>query len=320
MSEMSQAQWWSATSTWRMLKCPASATPAAAPSKPPATPPGNAGAITHLALQEWVQSAQWDGEDPGRRLQEIFDSVLSAHRINVAEMPRATMTRARLKTRGIELAGILTSASAVLSEQLFVDETRNLFGIIDLVIPPPNGTIVDLKTGHLAAPEAAAAVKHQMTFYAHLYAEAYGQAPGRIITFSLRSGTNELSIDPSSVATLLDEIQAARTSSPDLAVPNEVVCRYCVRRMGCEPHWQDIQTWKTPDALEGALQRIEHASSGLTALLIGGQWLSGISASSLPNTMKTGAFVRAIRARQRQGGAHQEWIATTDTRIYEVTA
>lgn len=319
MPEISRSQWWSATGTWRLLNCPASATPAAAPTKPPATPPGNAGTIAHLALQEWVQSAQWGSEEPGNRLQEAFDSVLSAHRINAAEMPRATMTRARLKTRGIELAGILTSASAVLSEQLLVDETRNLFGIIDLVIPPPNGTIVDLKTGHLAAPTTDAAVRHQMTFYAHLYAEAYGQAPGRIITFSLRTGTNELSIDPSSVATLLDEIQAARTSSPELAVPNEVVCRYCVRRMECGPHWQDIQTWKTPDALEGTLQRIEHASSGLTALLIGEQWLSGISACALPNTMKPGAFVRAIGARQRLGGA-QEWIATPYTRIHEVTA
>lgn len=90
--------------------------------------------------------------------------------------------------------------------------------------------------------------------------------------------------------------------------------------MECEPQWQDIQSWESPDALEGTLQRIEHASSGLTALLIGGQWLSGISASSLPITMKLGAFVRAIRARQGQGGAHHEWIATTDTRIYEVTA
>src|SRR5690606_13062530 len=143
---------------------------AAAPAKPPEQLAGNAGAVAHLALQAWAEAGEWTDADPGTRLQERFDEIAAAHGAEPARMPQAIATRARLKSRGKELAEILARAEGeIRSELLLRDNDQHLFGILDIAAPGLDGLIIDLKTGRDASAAPSPAVEHQMTFYAHLF-------------------------------------------------------------------------------------------------------------------------------------------------------
>lgn len=310
------SQWWSATATWRLLNCPASATPAHAPAHSPTSVADNAGALAHLALQAWVESGAWYRPDPGTRLQELFDEVAVAHEANPGRMPRAVVTRARLKSRGTELAAILARAGAgIRSELLLSDESRHLFGILDIAAPAPGGLIVDLKTGSDASSEVSPAIEHQMTFYAHLFQTAYGALPERVIVFSLLRGLTEIQVTSAAVVSLLDQIRAAQLSEGAIARPQADTCRFCPKRMTCQPHWDAVPGWDSPDAIEGEIGNIEHSNSGLTALLIGTQWLTGLSAGALPDGVAPGQFARAVRIRQRNQSSPDEWTASRRSHV-----
>jgi hypothetical protein len=315
--ETAAAQWWSATATWRLLRCPASATRARAPVRPTAHHPDNAGTVAHLALQAWVENEDWSQPDPGTRLQQWFDQVAAAYGADPARMPQAVVTRARLKSRGSELAEILAAAgSGVRSELLLKDSEHHLFGILDVAAPGTGGLIIDLKSGQDASAEASPAIKHQMTFYAHLFHSAYGVLPEHVVVFSLQRGPAEIEVTSSSIAALLAGIRNAQTLDRTTAQPDADTCRFCPKRMSCEPQWEAIGSWDRPDALQGPVGRIEYSSSGATALLIDGQWLTGIPVKALPPGAAPGQFARAIRVRRRGGSMSREWTATSTTRIH----
>lgn len=309
-------QWWSATATWRLLRCPASATPAHVPAIPPEQAADNAGTVAHLALQTWTETGDWSRPDPGVRLQERFDEVAAAHGADPARMPNAIVTRARLKSRGKELAAILADASGgIRSELLLSDDGDHLFGILDIAAGGPGGFIIDLKTGRDASAESSTAIEHQMTFYAHLFQATYGMLPERVIVFNLQRGLAEIEVTPSAIGVLLDQVRAAQLTERTVARPEADTCRFCSKRMTCQPHWDAVQAWDQADAIEGAIGNIEHSSSGTAALLIGGQWLTGIPASAFPDGAAPGQFARAVRVRRRNDSAPEEWAAGSSTRI-----
>ncbi|MHA0111954.1 hypothetical protein ACXYUI_33555, partial [Klebsiella pneumoniae] len=74
---------------------------------------------------------------------------------------------------------------AIRSELLLSDDRDHLFGILDIAAPGSGGFIIDLKTGRDASAESSPTLKHQMTFYAHLFRSAYGVLPEQVIVFSL---------------------------------------------------------------------------------------------------------------------------------------
>lgn len=309
------SQWWSATGTWRLLRCPASATPALAPAKPPKQPADNVGSVAHLALQAWVESGEWSDSDPGARLQERFDQVAAAHGADPARIPQALVTRARLKYRGKELAAILAGASAIRSELLLSDDRDHLFGILDIAAPGSGGFIIDLKTGRDASAESSPTLKHQMTFYAHLFRSAYGVLPEQVIVFSLRRGPVEISVTASEIAALLDQVRAAQLTERTVARPEPDLCRFCAKRMTCQPHWDAVPVWDRTDAIEGTIGNVERSSSGATALLIDGRWVTGIPARVLPDGAAPGQFARAVRVRRLDDSTPEEWVASSSTRI-----
>lgn len=315
------SQWWSATATWRLLRCPASATPAHAPAKPPEQAADNAGTVAHLALQAWAETGEWSHPDPGTRLQERFNEVATAHGANPARMPHAVVTRARLKSRGKELTAILAGAGvAIRSELLLSDDGHHLFGILDIAATGPGGFIIDLKTGRDASAESSPAIEHQMTFYAHLFQSAYGVLPEHVIVFSLQRGPVEIEVTPSAIAVLLDQVRAAQLTERTVARPDADTCRFCAKRMTCQPHWDALPAWEHADALEGEIRNIERSSSGTVALLIGGQWLTGISASSLPDGAAPGQFARAVRVRRHNDSMPGQWTADRSSHIQVVPA
>lgn len=310
------SQWWSATATWRLLRCPASAEPAQAPAKPPEQPADNAGTVAHLAVQAWAEAREWSHPDTGTRLEERFNEIATAHGADPASMPQAVVTRARLKSRGKQLAAILAGASAAIhSELLLSDDRHHLFGVLDIAATGPAGLIIDLKTGRDAAAESSPAIEHQMIFYAHLFQSAYGVLPEHVIVFSLQRGALEIEATPSAIAALLDQIRAAQLTERSVARPGADTCRFCAKRMICQPHWDAVQDWDHPDAIEGAIGKIEQSSSGATALLIGGQWVTGIPPSVLSDGAAPGQYARAVRVRRRNDSTPEEWAANSSTRI-----
>lgn len=317
--ESSLPQWWSATASWRLLRCPVSAAPAYEPVKPTAQDLSNAGSIAHLALQHWIEREEWSHEDPGVRLQGCFDEIVAAHKITPARMSRALITRARLKSRGRELSEILAGAgSGIRTELLLTDEDNHLFGILDVTAGGAEGLIIDLKTGREASAASSPAIKHQMTFYAHLFQGAFGAPPKHVIVFNLQEGLLEIEVTPSAITDLLGQIRAAQLTERTLARPQADTCRFCTKRMSCEPHWRAVAAWDPPDAVEGTIGGIERSSSGMVAMSIGGQWLTGIASHQLPDDAAPDRFARAVRVRRRSDGTiTSEWAAssTTDIRI-----
>jgi hypothetical protein len=231
-------------------------------------------------------------------------------------MPQVVITRARLKFRGSELAEILAAAgSGVRSELLLEDNEHHLFGIFDIAAPGTGGLIIDLKSGRDASAEASPAIEHQMTLYAHLFQSAYGVLPEHVIVFSLQRGPAEIEVTSTSITALLAGIHNAQTLDSTTARPQADTCLFCARRMSCEPQWDAIGSWDRPDALEGTVGKIEYSSSGATALLIDGQWLTDIPVKALPTGAAPDQFARAIRDRRRDGSMPREWTTTSTTRI-----
>jgi hypothetical protein len=232
-------------------------------------------------------------------------------------MSQALITRARLKSRGREFSAILAGAgSRIRTELLLTDEGNHLFGILDVTADGADGLIIDLKTGRDASAASSPAIKHQMTFYAHLFQAAYGVPPKHVIVFNLREGPVEIEVTPSAITDLLGQIRTAQLMERTLARPQADVCRFCTKRMICEPHWKAVTAWDPPDAIEGTISSIERSSSGVAAMHIGGQWLTGITGSQLPDGAMPGRFVRAVRVRRRSDStAPAEWAASSITDI-----
>lgn len=291
--------------------------PANEPTRPSAQDLGNAGSVAHLALQQWIENVEWAREDPGMRLQGCFDEIVASRGIDVARMPQAVITRARLKSRGKELSAILAGAgTGIRTELLLTDEVNHLFGILDVAAGGAEGLIIDLKTGRDAAAEPSPAIKHQMTFYAHLFQVTFGVLPKHVIVFNLQQGPAEIEVSPAAITNLLEDIRTARSMERNLARPQPDVCRFCTKRMTCEPHWKAVSVWDPLDAIEGIIVSIERSSSGMVAVSIDGQWLTGIVGSQLPDDARPGQFARAVRVRRRSPGMEPpEWAASSITEI-----
>lgn len=309
-------QWWSATTTWRLLQCRASASPVLEPKVAPQVAAGNAGTLAHLALQAWAEAGEWKLHDPGTGLQERFDEAAASAGITLGALPQAVITRARLKARGSDLASLLAEADGrIRCEQLLTDEAAHLFGILDICVEGRNGLILDLKTGRNASAVPSPLILHQMTFYAHLFVATYGALPARTVVFSLQRGLIEIPVRARDVATLLSAVQKARQELNLPAVPAPEVCRFCTKRMICEPHWNALAAWPDADAIEGVVGKIERSTSGTIALLIAGKWLTGLAAKKLPADLQPGMLARAVRIRRHPDTTCEEWAATRLTEV-----
>lgn len=255
-----------------------------------------------------------DAPQSGALLQERFDEAAVANGVDPTRMPQSAVTRARLKSRGAELARILEQVGGgVRSELLLRDDDRHLFGVLDIAGLGPRGLILDLKTGRDGTGTLSLAVKHQMTFYAHLYETSFGDLPERLVVFGLQRGAVDLSVTADGVSALLAAIRAAQESEEAEARPRDEACRYCPKRMTCQPHWDALSAWDSRDAVEGEISDIEHSTSGAAALLIDDQWVTGLPASLLPPQVEVGRRTRVIRVRRR--GDSNEWQAGRATKI-----
>ena len=291
---------------------------------PAQTAPKNAGSLAHMAMSVWVESGEWLSDSPGPSLQSAWDEEAVRWSVDSKRLSDSVMTRSRLKRRGAELASLLgASGSGALSEVVLMDDRRRLYGQLDVIVDGADGgAVVDLKTGDDGTSEISEAVRTQLLIYAHLFGEKFGHLPGVLVAFSLRHGAVQLDYSQSDVDALLALIENARIIQPRLAMPGPTGCRFCRRRLTCEPHWEAAAMWNDRDSVEGRIVKVETAQSGLTAIRLetsrGAEWVTGLTAAGVDSAIP-GSFVRVTEVTGRGAdGDERDWRATRSTRTLVV--
>ncbi|MFI2486876.1 RecB family exonuclease [Promicromonospora kroppenstedtii] len=273
--------WLSPSRAWRLIECPASVLPVAGTvSGGKGKPEVNTGILAHRALERWIRSEGFRAADPKTALAEATDACAA----ELAGQPPAgwRVSRARLVARGMSLVDLIggRAPDQVHSEIELKDEDLRLRGRPDLLLTGDEIVVVDLKTQTLREEELPAWVEFQLTVYAHLIRTVHGQLPTRAEVFSLNRGRREVVITDESLEATLVALASARTLDPSRANPSPEVCRFCDRRLVCEPHWSAAAKWPDADAVTGTVERTEHAATGVVALLLttanGRAWVSGI--------------------------------------------
>ncbi|WP_082486474.1 PD-(D/E)XK nuclease family protein [Frigoribacterium sp. Leaf186] len=311
--------WLSATSAGRLLHCPASASLVSAPDPVPASPPGNAGTLAHFAVNAWVEGGAWLSDAPGLSLQDCWDSEAARWGVDTRRLTESVMTRSRLRSRGAELAALLQSVGETArSEVSLRDSAQLLYGQVDIVVNNQDGgAIIDLRTG---ADSQTERVRTQLLVYAHLFRHETNRLPDALIVFSLRHGAEQIDFSEGDIDGVLKRVQAAR-KQPSLAFPDPAGCKFCRRRLRCEPHWEAASAWEDPDCVEGVVSRMEAAATSLMAIRVdtisAQQWVTGL-ASSVVGGLKSGDTVRFTEVAGKGEPLAKEWRATRSTRSARV--
>ncbi|MGC4154860.1 MAG: PD-(D/E)XK nuclease family protein [Propionicimonas sp.] len=302
-AEAGQARWYSPTRLWSLLNCPASAGQAPVDTAWTASidPETNAGTLAHNALEIWMKSGSFRSSDPRAAFAEVVDSLLPGDAGKPP--PRWPITRARLIARAsllVELIGSRT-ADQILSEVELRDQALRLRGRPDLVLLGEKAILLDLKTQTLKRGEPPEWVDFQLNLYAHLVNVNHGVRLDSAKVFSLNRGLIPVPISQSTIRAALCAARAASESSLDDARPAPDVCRFCTRRLGCQPHWDIAPSWSPTDCVEGTVDRVEVAANGLAAIRIAQKqsstWVSGIPAA-LVTVVTRGDHIRLVRVWQ----------------------
>jgi len=299
--------WLSPTSAARLLECPASLGLGSAVAETVAvsTPAPNAGTLAHLAVRRWIEQGAWRFADAAK-LTALFDRAADEAGIDAVTLRDGRLTRARLAARATQLGELLSrsSAATIMCEVELRDPSQLLRGILDITVLGNPSSVIDLKTGRDAAGTLARSIQLQLRVYAHLFRTAHGTLPDHVEAFSLSHGPITVEANPASVQAVLDAITAARKQNPDTAHPAPETCRFCQRRMTCEPQWARLTDWETPDALEGEIVQITRAETGTCGVLLataaGPAWLFQVPANRIPDAAAPGRWLRAIRVGKRQ--------------------
>ncbi|WCD93282.1 PD-(D/E)XK nuclease family protein [Microbacterium sp. nov. GSS16] len=308
-------QWLSATSAGQLLRCPASAAYASTAKPIPPSQPQNAGTLAHLAMSAWLESGAWVDDEHGQGLQHAWDREAGRWKVDAKRLPDSVMTRARLRSRGPELAAVLKNAGATAHSEVFLqDRVSMLYGQLDVVVDNPRGgAVVDLKTGKDANSQG---IRTQLLIYAALFKRESGHLPNSLIAFSLQHGPVQIEFSQREVDDVLAHVEVARTQR-GLAVPDSKGCKYCRRRLTCEPHWNAARAWVDADCIEGSISKVEAAAGGLTAVRLsttsGEQWVTGLTRLR-PQDLITGPKLRVTEVAGRRSGAGREWRASRSTR------
>lgn len=311
--------WVSATAAGRLLTCPVSVVPRANPTIPTATIPDNTGSLAHLALGVWLESGGWNRKDPGAALHAAWDAEAARWGVNWRRLREGVVVRARLGSRAADLAQLVNNAGIrARSEVVLTDHATGIYGALDVVVDggAGGGAIIDLKSGRDVVGNPNAAVRVQLLMYAHLFRAEYGQLPATLIAFSLIRGALPIELSLEEVDGLIERVGELRAVQDPVATPGEAECRYCSRRLRCEPHWVAAEEWSKPDCIEGQLTKIERAAAGMTAICLktptANEWVTNLDAEQAANARAIGERVRVVRVTQRRD---TEWVASPVTRV-----
>lgn len=307
--------WHSASSAWRLTRCPWSASPVQEPMAPAGGVPTNIGIVVHLAVQDWINSNSWMSASPDEALVTAIDDVCRRHGLLLSSFDNGVLTCSRVSRRAVDLALLLRPyAPHLRSEVVLRDHQTGLFGILDLVSPSGSGLVVDLKTGFDGLSDSDA-LEFQLSIYAHLFRARFGKLPGSTTVFSFLSGARTVEIDGDQVQSVLKRVKRALQSDLSVANPDPFLCRFCHKRLNCEAYWEASAGWPTRDSLQGVIRKIEVSASGLYSFIIDSAVLNGVRGSSLVQPVLVGQSVRVTFVRQRGDDRSDEWQGDDRTRI-----
>lgn len=290
-------EWLSPTRAWRLTECAASVgpvvnTPITLTSEAP-----NAGTVAHRAVQLWIKSNGYRDGDVRGQLSDAINTVLAeaGGRPVVGEW---ASTRARLLARASQLAERLRQGDRVIPEEELRDPVRALRGTPDIVLMKQReAAVIDLKTPTSKEDSLEPWIVFQLTIYAHLVKQVYGILPAQVEVFRLNRGLMPLIVNSTSVEAALDTVERARDADTSVATPTPEACRYCRRRLDCQPHWDAVAFWPGNDCVEGTIERVERAANGVVAVFlassVGPRWVSGVPGELL--AAKAGERIRLIR-------------------------
>ncbi|GAT08461.1 PD-(D/E)XK nuclease family protein [Mycolicibacterium novocastrense] len=321
--------WLSPTSAAKLLACPAAVSrlPFGTRPVPNESVPNNAGSLAHLAVQRWVETGGWRRAASYPSLAETYRQEAEDGGVTLELLDDGRTTESRLRVQEPLLAeaidsyvGVNGTASA---EKLMYDDDNLLWGKVDLLLEGDNGaTVIDLKSGADAAdgslPEA---ILTQLMVYAMLVFANRRSWPATLAIFSLRTGLRTIAVTELELHTLLTRLQSTRdawASGHRPAIPSTRGCRYCARRFECTAHWNIVDEWEDPDAIEGILEGVEYAANGKSSLVLrsnrGKAWISGVP-SGTASGLLIGTMTRAVRLRRSRRKLHdlqdrEIWYAT----------
>ena len=309
---MPSLTWLSPTSAWLISQCPASASPADAF---PALGAGNdAGSLAHEAVRQWLTSGSWHFDTAGQSLAKEFDLAAKAAGLRVASVERGVLTRARLRAAAPMLAEALGDAddSALECEVTLKDPAIGLRGRADILITAGSTAVIDLKTSTHEAAEPSSQIRQQLLLYAHLFRAREGRLPERLEVLSLARGRTAVSFTGEDVETAVGEVTRARLAAGAAATPSALACRFCRRRLECAAHW-DLQQAVRPDGVEGVVDKITVASTGLVGVRMDPDvWVTQLRPDQLPPGLRPGHHIRLIGLRHLAASS-AEWRATART-------
>lgn len=254
-------------------------------------------------------------------MQDAWDTEAEKWGIDPRRLRDGVVTRARLGARGSELAQVLREGgSRAHSEVLLADVATGLFGQLDVIVDggEGQGLVVDLKTGRDGGDVVSSAVHAQLSIYAHLFRVKNGALPARVLAYSLRRGIIDVPIDDSDLDDLISRIVSVINGDPGVAVPDPDGCRYCPRRLRCDPQWAAASGWSDSDCVQGRILKAELAETGARSVQLDVDgvptWVSGLRDDHLVGELASGGFLRVVRARRLIGAEHEEWQATRETK------
>lgn len=338
MANDADKAWLSPTSASKLLACPAAVSrlPTGPRPTPSVSAPKNAGSLAHIAVQRWIENGGWRVASPSHSLVESYRAAAEQHRIPLEELSDGRTTESRLKFQEPFLAEAIQARAgmhgSVECEAVIYDDSAHLWGTVDLLLKGGNGiTLIDLKSGADAAKESLPeAITRQLLLYAVLVKADRGCWPTEVGVYSLRCGLRSIMCAESDSLELLSQVLSARDSwaeghRPPNPAPQH--CHLCNYRFNCTEHWQAINGWDDPDAVEGVLESIAYAANGMSSLTLtserGTVWVSNVPAR-LASGLRIGSVTRGVRVRRRRRGRledrnSQTWYATENSDFNSVS-
>lgn len=290
-------EWLSPTRAWRLTECPASEGAGVKGTAVATMPEVNTGTLAHRVLERWIVGEGYRAENPRQTLSAAIDECVAEL---AGDLPIGwALARARLLVRGTGLAALLgeRSPDEVIPERELKDPELRLRGTPDLVLLGDEVTLIDLKTQTFVEEDVPDWVRFQLTIYAHLVELVYGSRPDRVEVFSLNRGQIPVEITDDGLKEALRAVSSARELDRHDAKPEESVCYFCRRRLGCQPHWDAANTWPDADGVQGTIRRIEEAATGVVAVLVETVdkevWVAGVPGALMAGS--PGDQVRLIR-------------------------
>lgn len=316
---MSDHDWLSPTSAWRLLQCPAAVRPGGGQKPADSGWAQNAGSIAHLAVRMWIESGVWQADDDGGPLREAFDEAAAAAGTHPSLLYQGVLTRARLAqaAHGLRsaLGGGARDDSTISCETELRDEERRLHGIPDLQVSGAASVVIDLKTGRESGELLPERIRFQLLIYAHLFRIKHGMLPERAEVFSLVHGRLQVPMDEGSLTAVLASVEQARGAIGMPARPALEACRFCPRRLACDEHWHADEEVR-PDGLEGEVGKLRTAETGTVALKLrtasGSAWVTQIPANKVGG-ISVGSQLRLTGLFQPRSAS--DWRATGRTQV-----